>query len=96
MSDDLIRRSEVIKVLEDCYLDKELFEKDVFDGINALPIAFDKEAVVEKLEEEKEKIANEEYCKGKNFYKNDCAGKNCFVCCAEHLIDIVKAGGIDG
>jgi hypothetical protein len=29
--DDLIRRSDVIKVLEECYLDKQLFEKDVYE-----------------------------------------------------------------
>lgn len=35
---DYISKSAVIKVLEDCYLDKFLFEKDVFDKINTLPV----------------------------------------------------------
>lgn len=36
MSGDLISRSAVIKVLEECNLDKQLFEKDVFEKINSI------------------------------------------------------------
>ena len=35
---DLISRSAVIKILEECHLDKQLFEKDVFDKIEAIPV----------------------------------------------------------
>lgn len=38
---DLISRSDVIKALEECNLDKSLFEKDVFEKINAIPTACD-------------------------------------------------------
>ena len=48
---DLISRSAVIKALEECNLDKQLFEKDVFEKINAIPIAYDVEKVVAELEE---------------------------------------------
>ena len=34
---DLIRKSDVIQILKECYLDETLFEKEVFDKINNLP-----------------------------------------------------------
>ena len=48
---DLIRRSAVIKALEECNLDKNLFEKDVFEKINAIPTAYDVDKVVSELQE---------------------------------------------
>ena len=36
MSGDLISRSAVIKVLEECNLDRQLFEKDVFDKVEVI------------------------------------------------------------
>lgn len=48
---DLISRSAVIKALEECNLDKNLFEKDVFEKINAIPTAYDVEKVVGELDE---------------------------------------------
>lgn len=51
------------------------------------------EKILEELEEAKEKIANEDYCKSKNYIENGCEHKSCFRCCAEYLIDIVRKGG---
>lgn len=51
--------------------------------------------IVEELEEAKEKVAKEDYCRTKHYIKNDCEHKDCFECCAEYLIDIVKAGGVE-
>lgn len=34
---ELIKRSDVINVLNENFLDSSLFEKDVYDGIKALP-----------------------------------------------------------
>lgn len=59
------------------------------------PIAYDVDKVVEQLEKAKDEIANEDYCRGIND-KGKCYGRNCFKCCAEYLIEIVKAGGING
>lgn len=49
---DLIRRSAVIHVLKECHLDEKLFEKDVFDNINAIPTAYNVDAVVEQIHDE--------------------------------------------
>lgn len=68
--------------------DKERIKNDLINAWNTRkPI----DRIVEQLE-----IANEDYCRTKHFFENDCEHKDCFKCCAEHLIKIVKAGGIDG
>ena len=46
---DLISRSDVIKVLEECHLDEKLFEKDVFDKVKAIPTAYDISKVVAEV-----------------------------------------------
>ena len=51
MQNDLIRRSDVIKALEECNLDKQLFERDVFKKVNEIPTAYDVDKVVAELEE---------------------------------------------
>ena len=47
---DLIRKSDVIQILKECNLDETLFEKDVFDKINNLPMAYSVDGVVEELQ----------------------------------------------
>ena len=58
----------------------------------ALPLvktAYDVDKVVEELEKAKHEIASEDYCRSIND-KEKCDGRNCFKCCAEYLIEIVK------
>ena len=55
---DYISKSAVTKVLEDCHLDKELFEKDVFDSINALPTLDEKEIIRKCGEQIVDKLKN--------------------------------------
>lgn len=57
--------------------------------------AYDVEKVMAELEEAKEKITKEDYCRTKHYIENDCEHKDCFKCCAEYLIDIVKRGGVE-
>ena len=66
----------------------------VKDVINNMQTAYDVDKVVEQLEEAKEKIASEDYCRNMN-EKESCSHKDCYKCCAEHLIEIVKGGGVD-
>lgn len=63
--------------------------------IKEQPTAYDVEKVVAELEEAKEKIAKEDYCRTKHYVENDCEHKDCFKCCAEHIIDIVRKGGVN-
>lgn len=55
--------------------------------------AYDVDKVVEELEKAKHEIASEDYCRSIND-KEKCDGRNCFECCAEYLIEIVKQGGV--
>ena len=57
------------------------------------PTAYDINKVVEELNKAKDEIANENYCRSIN-EKEKCDGRNCFKCCAEYLIEIVKRGGV--
>lgn len=52
----------------------------------------DIDKIVERLEVAKSEIASETYCKAV-YNKGLCENRNCFECCAEYLIEIVKAGG---
>lgn len=45
-----VNKDAVIKILEDCHLDKDLFEKDVFDKINALETISEKEIIRKPME----------------------------------------------
>ena len=60
--------------------------------IDTIPTAYDINKVVEELNKAKDEIANENYCRSIN-EKEKCDGRNCFKCCAEYLIEIVKRGG---
>ena len=77
--DDLIRRSDVVKALEECNLDKELFEKDVFEKINDIPTAYNVEAVVAELEKVK--------------HNNPMVTSNYIL--RKDAIDIVRKGGVE-
>lgn len=83
---DLISRSDVIKVLKDCNLDEILFEKEVFENVNAIPTAYDIDGVVVELEIER-KTANNTY----NSFNMDVDLGRVFG--LERAIEIVKAGG---
>lgn len=80
--DDLISRSAVIKALEECNLDKNLFEKDVFEKINAIPTAYDISKVVTELEDMMP------------FYPTNSLDE-CTVRVLIDAIGIVRKGGID-
>lgn len=66
----------------------------VKDVINNMPTAYDVDKIVEQLEGAKWEIASGDYCKNIND-KESCSHKDCFKCCAEYLIEIVKGGGVD-
>lgn len=68
---------------------------DAKSELRNVKTAYDISKVVAELEEAKEKIAEEDYCRTKYYVENDCEHKSCFKCCAEHLIDIVKRGGVE-
>ena len=51
--------------------------------------------IVAELEIAKEKVAKEDYCRTKHYIENDCEHKDCFECCSQYLIDIVKRGGVE-
>ncbi len=68
---------------------------EIMSIINKQQTAYSVKNVVAELEEAKEKVANEDYCRTKHYVENDCEHKDCFKCCSEYLIDIVKRGGVD-
>lgn len=76
------------------YLKEYLHYEHAIPWVDAQPTAYDVEKVVAELEDAKEKIAKEDYCRTKHYIENDCEHKDCFKCCAEYLIDIVKRGGV--
>ena len=87
---DLISRSALLKLFEDKMFNDKLMNpvikmSDVIEIIEEQPIAYDKEAVVEQLEE----VSNK-YCSPRHL---DCEG--CGYYASEEAIGIVKAGGID-
>lgn len=67
----------------------------ILEKIDEQPTAYDIDKIVERLEAAKSEIASETYCKAV-YNKGLCESKNCFECCAEYLIEIVKAGKING
>ena len=86
---DLISRSQLLKQIEiwgGCV-------EALHDYIQIMPTAYDINKVVEELNKAKDEIANENYCRSIN-EKEKCDGRNCFKCCAEYLIEIVKRGGV--
>ena len=87
---ELISRSQLLKEIETwggCV-------EALHDCIQIIPTAYDINKVVEELNKAKDEIANENYCRSIN-EKEKCDGRNCFKCCAEYLIEIVKQGGVD-
>ena len=86
---DLISRSQLLKQIETwggCV-------EALHDYIQIMPTAYDINKVVEELNKAKDELANENYCRSIN-EKEKCDGRNCFKCCAEYLIEIVKRGGV--
>ena len=65
-----------------------------YSEIEEAPTAYDIDKIVERLEAAKSEIASEAYCKA-IYNKELCENRSCFECCAEYLIEIVKAGGKD-
>ena len=65
---------------------------DLSKLLDEQPTAYSVDKVVEELEKAKHEIASEDYCRSIND-KEKCDGRNCFECCAEYLIEIVKRGG---
>ena len=69
-----------------------VFER-IYEMFEEIPTAYSVDNVVEELEKAKHEIASEDYCRSIND-KEKCNGRNCFECCAEYLIEIVKDGGV--
>lgn len=63
--------------------------------IDGEPTAYDTDEIINELDNAKEKIATEEYCKN-IIDTGNCENKDCFKCCAEYLINIVKRGNVMG
>ena len=100
---DLISRSELLRYMENTELSQFIDEINkgndnynstpLYDYVKEMPTAYSVDEVVEELEKAKHEIASEDYCRSIND-KEKCVGRNCFECCAEYLIEIVKQGGI--
>ena len=98
---DLISRSELIKVLKDRatneaimgYMTAYDITNSIIDEVEEQPTTYSVNKVVEELEKAKHEIASVDYCRSIND-KEKCDGRNCFECCAEYLIEIVKQGGV--
>ena len=93
---DLISRSKVISVLEQLKehsLSGKMYISNAIYLLENQPTAYDINKVVEELEKAKHEIPSEDYCMSIND-KEKCDGRNCFKCCAEYLIEIVKQGGV--
>ena len=86
---DLISRSQLLKQIETWGGCVDALR----DYIQNMPTAYDIDKVVVELEKAKHEIASEDYCRSIND-KEKCDGRNCFKCCAEYLIEIVKRGGV--
>ena len=77
----------------------KMLNSNTLDGMTMIafletqPVAYDVDKIVEELEKAKHEIASEDYCRSIND-KGKCDGRNCFECCAEYLIEIVKQGGV--
>lgn len=97
MSNDLINRKEVLNVIDNMYQNEKDLIRSVWvrdsirESIKEIPTVYDVDKVVERLEIAKSEIASETYCKAIDVEL--CVSRNCFECCAEYLIEIVKAGG---
>ena len=86
---DLISRSQLLKEIETwggCV-------EALHEYIENMSTAYDPNEIINELDKAKEKIATEEYCKN-IIDTGDCENKDCFKCCAEYLINIVKHGGV--
>lgn len=97
---DLISRQAVLDIIQGelalrCGYDADIALFSVKKCVTELPTAYDVEKVVAELEIAKEKVAKEDYCRTKHYIENDCEHKDCFKCCAEYLIDIVRKGGAE-
>ena len=100
---DLISRSELLRYMENTELSQFIDEINkgndnynstpLYDYVKEMPTAYSVDEVVEELEKVKHEIASEDYCRSIND-KEKCDGRNCFECCAEYLIEIVKQGGV--
>lgn len=77
----------------------KMLNSNTLDGMTMIafletqPVAYDVDKIVEELEKAKHEIASEDYCRSIND-KEKCDGRNCFECCTEYLIEIVKQGVI--
>lgn len=68
--------------------------QECIKAVEEQPTAFDVKKVIAELEEAKKICGKVPYCNERA--KNGlCEGKDCFDCCEDYLIDIVKRGGRD-
>ena len=90
----LISEDDVMRMLTSVALNNGTIT-DVKSELRNVKTAYNVEKVVKELENANEKIAKEDYCRTKYYIENDCEHKDCFKCCAEYLIDIVRKGGAE-
>lgn len=85
---DLISRSAVIQVLKECHLDEKLFEKDVFDNINAIPTSYDVEKSIDEIET---KVYKDAVCVGCGYLKdNICTYKGSACGVSKPMLESIK------
>lgn len=63
-----------------------------WEDVDRMTTAYDRENVLEQLEKSRGYIATTQYCNDMNG-DSTCDGRNCFKCCFDYLIGIVKRGG---
>ena len=93
---DLISRSKAVQRLIQETVDSKnnlIHINTVKRLLQDVDTAYDIDKTVEKLNKAKIILANEYYCKTIND-KKECENSNCFECCADYLIEIVKQGGV--
>lgn len=87
MNNDLISRKSVIELIENCHVMEDAY--CLVDYINELPIAYDIDGVMEKLEQHKKEIE----CRKERDILNRVANVNSKAT-VEKDIEIVKSGWI--
>lgn len=93
MSDDLIRRNDVLNLLDKIYKQEKDLMRSIWirnsikDKIEEIPTAYNIDKVVEELEEE---MGCHDHCSYKGAY---CSRGNCRWSIIDDVIEIVKAGG---
>lgn len=75
-----------------CMVDGVDCSADICRFVKEQPTAFDVEKVLEQLEKSRGYISSQQHCDDM-YGDSTCDGIDCFECCLDYLIKIVKRGG---